>query len=52
MDMPAPGAQTARQGDFWATFSNLSDKNPAAAWQALSQATPDQLRSKVLVSEE
>jgi len=52
MDMPAPGAQTARQGDFWAAFSNLSDKNPAAAWQALSQATPDQLRSKVLVSEE
>ena len=52
MDMPAPGTQAARQGDFWAAFSNLSDKNPAAAWQALSQATPDQLRSKVLVSEE
>ena len=51
MDMPAPGTQAARQGDFWAAFSNLSDKNPAAAWQALSQATPDQLRSKVLVSE-
>ena len=47
MDMPAPGAQTARQGDFWATFSNLSDKNPAAAWQALSQATPDQLLSLI-----
>tara|TARA_X000001036_G_scaffold161131_1_gene152797 strand:- start:812 stop:1285 length:474 start_codon:yes stop_codon:yes gene_type:complete len=52
MDMPAPGTQAARQGDFWAAFSNLSDKNPAAAWQALSQATPEQLRSKVLVSEE
>ena len=51
MDMPAPGTQAAKQGDFWAAFSNLSDKNPAAAWQALSQATPDQLRSKVLVSE-
>jgi hypothetical protein len=52
MDMPAPGTQAAKQGDFWAAFSNLSDKNPAAAWQVLSQASPDQLRSKVLVSEE
>jgi len=52
MDMPAPGTQAAKQGDFWAAFSNLSDKNPAAAWQALSQASPDQLRSKILVSEE
>ena len=52
MDMPAPGTQATKQGDFWAAFSNLSDKNPAAAWQVLSQASPEQLRSKVLVSEE
>ena len=51
MDMPAPGTQASAQGDFWAAFSNLSDKNPAAAWQVLSQASPEQLRSKVLVSE-
>ncbi len=52
MDMPSPGTQATKQGDFWAAFSNLSDKNPAAAWQVLSQASPEQLRSKVLVSEE
>ena len=50
--MPAPGVQNAAGGDdFWNTFSAISDKNPQAAWQLLSQATPDALRSKVLVSE-
>lgn len=52
IDMPAPGVQNASGGDdFWNTFSAISDKNPQAAWQLLSQATPDALRSKVLVSE-
>lgn len=51
IDMPNPGVQAPQNGDFWAEFSNLSDKNPAAAWQALSSATPEQLRSKLLVSE-
>jgi len=52
MEMPAPGVQSnAGSDDFWSQFSNMSDKNPAAAWQILSQATPDALRSKVLVSE-
>lgn len=52
MDIPSPGVQASRGGDdFWASFSNLSDQNPAAAWQALSSATPEQLRSKLLVSE-
>lgn len=52
MDMPAPGVQSkAGDADFWATFSAMSDRNPAAAWQMLNQATPDALRSKVLVSE-
>ena len=52
MDIPAPGVQASSGGeDFWSQFSNMSDRNPAAAWQMLSQATPDALRSKVLVSE-
>ena len=52
IDMPAPGVQKSAGGDdFWNTFSALSDKNPQQAWQMLSQATPDALRSKVLVSE-
>lgn len=52
MEMPSPNVQASSGGDdFWATFSAISDRNPAAAWQLLSQATPDALRSKVLVSE-
>ena len=52
LDMPQPGVQAPTGGDdFWSSFSALSDKNPQAAWQLLSQATPDALRSKVLVSE-
>lgn len=52
MEMPSPNVQASSGGDdFWAAFSSISDRNPAAAWQLLSQATPDALRSKVLVSE-
>jgi hypothetical protein len=52
LDMPAPDVQAGSGGDdFWATFSALSERNPAAAWQMLSQASPEALRSKVLVSE-
>lgn len=52
MDIPAPSGQAATGGeDFWGLFSQLSDRNPAAAWQVLSQASPEDLRSKVLVSE-
>ena len=52
MDMPQPGVQAGnRPDDFWAQFSALSERNPQAAWQMLSQAGPDALRSKVLVSE-
>lgn len=51
-DMPQPGVQAGnRPDDFWADFSALSERNPAMAWQMLSQAGPDALRSKVLVSE-
>ncbi len=52
MEIPAPGVQAAPGGDdFWSSFSEMSERNPAAAWQLLTRATPDALRSKVLVSE-
>ena len=52
IEMQQPGVQAPQGGDdFWASFSALSDRNPAAAWQLLPQAGPDALRSKVLVSE-
>tara|TARA_B100000902_G_scaffold388685_1_gene434718 strand:- start:2688 stop:3155 length:468 start_codon:yes stop_codon:yes gene_type:complete len=52
LDMPQPGVQAPQGGDdFWSTFSAMSDRNPQAAWQMLSQAGPDALRSKILVSE-
>ena len=51
-DIPTPGVQQGGQGEFWSNFSTLSDRNPAMAWQMLSSATPEALRSKVLVSEE
>ena len=52
IDMVQPGVQAPQSSDdFWAAFSALSEQNPSAAWQMLSQAGPDALRSKVLVSE-
>ena len=52
MDMPTPGTQApAGDQNFWESFSQLSERNPAAAWQMLANAGPDALRSKVLVSE-
>ena len=51
-DIPTPGVQQGGQGEFWSNFSAMSDRNPAMAWQILSSATPEALRSKVLVSEE
>lgn len=51
MDIPAPGVQASESDDFWGTFSAISERNPAAAWQMLSQATPEALRSKLLISE-
>ena len=52
IDMPQPGVQASgRPDDFWSDFSAISERNPALAWQMLSQAGPDALRSKVLVSE-
>ncbi len=51
-DIPTPGVQQGGQGEFWNQFSNLSDVNPAQAYQMLNSATPEMLRSKVLISEE
>ena len=53
IDMPQPGVQASgRPDDFWSGFQcHQSERNPALAWQMLSQAGPDALRSKVLVSE-
>lgn len=51
LDMPAPDVQAGGGDDFWSVFSQISERNPAAAWQMLSQASPEALRSKVLVSE-
>lgn len=52
LDMPAPSVQVGGGDDFWGTFSALMDQNPAAASQFLAQAaTPEALRSKILVSE-
>ena len=51
-DIPTPGVQAGGGEQFWNQFSQISDKNPAMAWQVLSQATPEMLRSKTLVSEE
>ena len=51
-DIPTPGVQAPAGGEFWSQFAQISDKNPAMAWQMLNQATPDMLRSKTLVSED
>lgn len=52
LEMPDPTVQAGGPGsDFWSVFSQVSERNPAMAWQVLSQATPEALRSKVLVSE-
>lgn len=52
LEMPDPTVQAGAPGsDFWSVFSQVSERNPAMAWQVLAQATPDDLRSKLLISE-
>lgn len=51
LEMPSPDVQAGVGDDFWSTFSVLMDRNPSAASQLLAQATPEALRSKVLISE-
>lgn len=53
MEMPAPNtAQPSGAGDFWSTFNQVAQQRPDQLWRVLSQATPDALRSKVLVSDQ
>ena len=54
MPMPNPssgGQRLAGNGNVWGQFSQLMDTNPADAWKVLSQAAPDDLRSKILFME-
>lgn len=52
LDVPAPGAQAGNRGsDFWDAFEQVSANNPGALYQLLSQASPDDLRSRILISE-
>ena len=49
---PQPQAQ-ANPSDFWNSFGNLADRDPANAWRYLNSAqqTPDVFRNKLLVME-
>ena len=51
--MPAPPAAVAPQapGDFWGSFSNQMDANPADAWRLLNQAQPQTVANKLFVME-
>jgi hypothetical protein len=51
--MPAPPAAAAPQqpGDFWGSFSNQMDSNPAEAWRLLNQAQPQTVANKLFVME-
>lgn len=51
MEMPAPGPQAGRGSDFWDAFEAVSSTNPAALYQLLSQASPDDLRSRILIAD-
>lgn len=51
LEIPAPGTQQGASGDFWSTFDEVARKQPDQLWRVLSQATPDVIRSKPLISE-
>jgi len=55
-EMPAPPQPQAQQGnpaEFWNSFGNLADRDPANAWRYLNQAqaNPEVFRQKMLVME-
>ena len=53
MEMPAPNtAQPSGAGDFWSTFNQVAQQRPDQLWRVLNQASPEMLRSKVLVSDQ
>ena len=51
--MPAPPTAEAPQApaDFWGSFSNQMDSNPAEAWRLLNQAQPQTVANKLFVME-
>lgn len=51
MEMPEPGPSAGGSSDFWDAFEQVSTYNPGALYQLLSQASPDDLRSRVLISD-
>ena len=53
MQMPAPPTAEAPQqpGDFWGSFSNQMDSNPAEAWRLLNNAQPQTVANKLFVME-
>lgn len=53
MPMPTPGAQQGNVSpqSVWNSFSRAMDVDPTKAWMLLDQASPDALRSKVLMVE-
>ena len=53
VNMPAPPTAEAPQqpGDFWGSFSNQMDANPADAWRLLNNAQPQTVANKLFVME-
>jgi hypothetical protein len=52
MPMPSPQAGSRMAGaGLWSDFSQLMDTRPQDAWRLLDQASPEDLRRKVLIAE-
>lgn len=49
--MPSPNGNQASAADLWSAFSQIADSRPEDAWRILDQATPDQLRAKIMFME-
>ena len=54
MPMPNPsgGQRLAGSGNVWSQFSQLMDVAPQDAWKVLSQAGPEDVRTKILFQED
>jgi hypothetical protein len=54
MQPPGAGAELVSDNpaEFWEKFAQIRKQNPSQAWMALQMATPEQLASRALVSEE
>lgn len=51
LEMPAPGGYQPGGDDFWGQFREVSARRPDQLWRVLSQATPEMLRAKMLISD-